>query len=105
MDPKSGVHFWVRCAHRADKWTRFSALSDALIAKGEHRMDPKSGFHFWVRCSTALQEILLTPEVRAWLLDLGIEAKSEAPAEHAERLRSDIEKWRAVIEKAGIPKQ
>ena len=38
-------------------------------------------------------------------LDLGIEAKSEAPAEHAERLRSDIEEWRAVIEKAGIPKQ
>ena len=45
MDPKSGFHFWVRCAHRADKWTRFSALNDALLKK-EHRMDPKSGFHF-----------------------------------------------------------
>ena len=23
MDPKSGFHFWVRCSHRADKWTAF----------------------------------------------------------------------------------
>ena len=29
MDPKSGIHFWVRCAHRAEKRTRFSALNDA----------------------------------------------------------------------------
>jgi tripartite-type tricarboxylate transporter receptor subunit TctC len=43
--------------------------------------------------------------VKARLLDLGIEARSETPAELSERLRSDIEKWRAVIEKAGIPKQ
>jgi hypothetical protein len=31
MDPKSGGHFWVRCAHRAEKWTRFSAPNDALF--------------------------------------------------------------------------
>jgi tripartite-type tricarboxylate transporter receptor subunit TctC len=43
--------------------------------------------------------------VRTRLLDLGIEARSETPAELAERLRADIEKWRAVIEKAGIPRQ
>jgi tripartite-type tricarboxylate transporter receptor subunit TctC len=53
----------------------------------------------------AQQEILALPDVRARLLDLGIEAKSESPAELAERLRSDIEKWRGVIETAGIPKQ
>jgi hypothetical protein len=33
MDPKSGVHFWVRCAHRADKWTRLSAQNDALLKR------------------------------------------------------------------------
>jgi tripartite-type tricarboxylate transporter receptor subunit TctC len=53
----------------------------------------------------ALQEILKAEDVKARLLDLGIEARSETPAELSERLRSDIEKWRAVIEKAGIPKQ
>ena len=53
----------------------------------------------------ALQEILASPEVKEKLLDLGIEAKSETPAELTERLRADIEKWRAVIEKARIPKQ
>jgi hypothetical protein len=46
-----GVEAAAELAHRAEKWTRFSALSDALFSKGEHRMDPKSGFHFWVRCS------------------------------------------------------
>jgi len=53
----------------------------------------------------ALQEILKADDVKARLLDLGIEARSETPAELSQRLRSDIEKWRAVIEKAGIPKQ
>jgi tripartite-type tricarboxylate transporter receptor subunit TctC len=55
--------------------------------------------------SSALKEVLAAPDVKARLLDLGIEARSETPAELSERLRSDIEKWRAVIEKAGIPKQ
>ena len=53
----------------------------------------------------AVREVLAARDVKARLLDLGIEAQSETPAELGERLRSDIEKWRAVIEKAGIPKQ
>jgi tripartite-type tricarboxylate transporter receptor subunit TctC len=53
----------------------------------------------------ALQEILAAADVKARLLDLGIEARSETPAALTNRLRADIEKWRAVIEKAGIPKQ
>jgi tripartite-type tricarboxylate transporter receptor subunit TctC len=53
----------------------------------------------------ALQDILASPDVKARLLDLGIEAKSETPTELTTRLRSDIEKWRTVIETAGIPKQ
>jgi tripartite-type tricarboxylate transporter receptor subunit TctC len=52
-----------------------------------------------------LKEVLAAEDLKARLLDLGIEARSETPAELKERLRSDIEKWRAVIEKAGIPKQ
>jgi len=53
----------------------------------------------------ALREILAEPEVKKRLLDLGIEAKAGAPEEISARLKSDIEKWRAVIEKAGIQKQ
>ena len=53
----------------------------------------------------SLRDILAAADVKARLLDLGIEARSETPTELAERLHSDIEKWRAVIERAGIPKQ
>jgi tripartite-type tricarboxylate transporter receptor subunit TctC len=53
----------------------------------------------------ALREILAEPEVKQRLLELGIEARASAPEEISARLKSDIEKWRAVIEKAGVPKQ
>ena len=53
----------------------------------------------------ALQEILNEPEVRKRLLELGIEARGSTPEEIAARLKSDIDKWQKVIEKAGIAKQ
>ena len=53
----------------------------------------------------ALQEILNEPEVKKQLLELGIEARASTPEAISARLKSDIEKWRKVIEKAGIPKQ
>lgn len=53
----------------------------------------------------ALQEILAEPDVKKRLLELGIEAKAGTPEEISARLTSDIEKWRKVIEKAGIQKQ
>ena len=53
----------------------------------------------------ALQEILAEPEVKKRLLELGIEAKASTPEEISARLKSDIAKWRMVIEKAGIQKQ
>ena len=53
----------------------------------------------------ALQEILAEPEVKKRLLELGIEAKASTPEEISARLKSDIDKWRKVIEKAGIQKQ
>jgi tripartite-type tricarboxylate transporter receptor subunit TctC len=57
------------------------------------------------KLNATLKETLATQEIKTRLLELGIEARSETPAELKQRLQSDIEKWRAVIEKAGIPKQ
>jgi tripartite-type tricarboxylate transporter receptor subunit TctC len=53
----------------------------------------------------ALQEILAEGDVKKQLLDLGIEARASTPEEIAQRLASDIVKWRGVIERAGVPKQ
>jgi tripartite-type tricarboxylate transporter receptor subunit TctC len=53
----------------------------------------------------ALQDILAEADVKKRLLELGIEAKASTPQEISARLKSDIDKWRDVIEKAGIQKQ
>ena len=53
----------------------------------------------------AMHEILVIPEVKSRYLDLGVEAKASSPEELMARLKGDITKWAAVIEKAGIPKQ
>jgi len=55
--------------------------------------------------NAALQEILSDADIKAKMLTLGIEAKTGPPEAIEQRLRSDIDKWRAVIEKANIPKQ
>ena len=53
----------------------------------------------------ALQEILADADVKKRLIELGIEARASTPQEISARLTSDIDKWRQVIEKAGIQKQ
>jgi tripartite-type tricarboxylate transporter receptor subunit TctC len=53
----------------------------------------------------ALREILAEADVKRRLLELGIEARASTPEEISARLRSDIDKWRRVIEKAGIQRQ
>jgi tripartite-type tricarboxylate transporter receptor subunit TctC len=53
----------------------------------------------------ALQDILADAGVKERLLELGIEARASTPQDIEARLKSDIDKWRKVIEKAGIPKQ
>jgi tripartite-type tricarboxylate transporter receptor subunit TctC len=53
----------------------------------------------------ALREILADADVKKRLGELGIEAKASTPQEISDRLKSDIDKWQKVIEKAGIPKQ
>jgi tripartite-type tricarboxylate transporter receptor subunit TctC len=55
--------------------------------------------------NAALQDILADAELKKRLLTLGIEAKASTPEDIASRLKSDIDKWRGVIEKAKIPKQ
>jgi tripartite-type tricarboxylate transporter receptor subunit TctC len=52
----------------------------------------------------ALQKVLVDPTVKQKMLDLGIEAKASTPQEISARLKSDIEKWGKVIERANIPK-
>ncbi len=53
----------------------------------------------------AITEVMAMPDVKKRLLELGIEAKASTPQELGERLKSDIAKWTAVIDKAGIEKQ
>lgn len=55
--------------------------------------------------NAALQDILGDAETKKRLLALGIEAKAGMPEDIEARLKSDIVKWRAVIDKANIPKQ
>jgi tripartite-type tricarboxylate transporter receptor subunit TctC len=55
--------------------------------------------------NSALQDILGDAETKKKLLALGIEGKAGTPEDIERRLKSDVEKWRAVIEKANIPKQ
>jgi tripartite-type tricarboxylate transporter receptor subunit TctC len=53
----------------------------------------------------ALRDILADADVKRRLIELGIEARASTPREISDRLKSDIDKWRQVIEKAGIQKQ
>jgi tripartite-type tricarboxylate transporter receptor subunit TctC len=55
--------------------------------------------------NSALQVILADADVKKRLLELGITAKAGTPQEISARLKSDIDKWQKVIEKAGIQKQ
>jgi tripartite-type tricarboxylate transporter receptor subunit TctC len=55
--------------------------------------------------NAALQDILGEADVKKRLLELGIEAKAGTPEALSARLKSDIDKWQKVIDKAGIQKQ
>ena len=52
----------------------------------------------------AVQEVVAMPDVRRRFGEMGIEAMASTPEELTARLRSDIDKWAKVIEKARIPK-
>jgi tripartite-type tricarboxylate transporter receptor subunit TctC len=53
----------------------------------------------------AMREVLAEPALKASFEKVGVEAHPSTPAELADRLRSDITKWDAVMVKAGIPKK
>jgi tripartite-type tricarboxylate transporter receptor subunit TctC len=52
-----------------------------------------------------LNAVLADPAIRAKLLDAGVEAKGEAPAALGQLMEMEAEKWRRVIEHAGIERQ
>jgi tripartite-type tricarboxylate transporter receptor subunit TctC len=53
----------------------------------------------------AMREVLAEPALKASFEKVGVEAHPSTPAELADRLKSDITKWDAVMVKAGIPKK
>jgi len=52
-----------------------------------------------------LNEVLQMPDVKKRFADLGTEAKGSTPEEIGATLRSDVDKWGAVIKQAGIQPQ
>ncbi len=52
----------------------------------------------------AINDVLPSPDVQEKSRKLGMEMRGSTPEEMTERMKSDIAKWTAVIEKAGIPK-
>lgn len=57
------------------------------------------------KLNSEIKAVLADEQVRSRLLELGIEARASTPAAIGDRLKADIEKWGAVIAKAGIPRQ
>jgi tripartite-type tricarboxylate transporter receptor subunit TctC len=55
--------------------------------------------------NAALRTVLADPDLKKRALEMGIDTKASSPAEIDARLKADIQKWRQVIEKAGIARQ
>jgi tripartite-type tricarboxylate transporter receptor subunit TctC len=53
----------------------------------------------------AMREVLADPDLKAKFLKVGVVAKASTPDELMAKLKSDIKKWNAVIDKAGIPRK
>jgi tripartite-type tricarboxylate transporter receptor subunit TctC len=53
----------------------------------------------------AINRALTTADVQERARTFGLEARGSTPEEMGDRLANDVAKWRAVIDKAGIPKQ
>jgi tripartite-type tricarboxylate transporter receptor subunit TctC len=54
--------------------------------------------------SAEIRRALAAPDVQDRMLKLGLDARGGTPQEMHDQMAKDIAKWRAVIEKAGIPK-
>src|SRR5262249_7410786 len=55
--------------------------------------------------STAIIEALKSPDVQQKAKQFGMEARGSTPDQMTERMKRDIAKWAALIEKAGLEKQ
>ena len=55
--------------------------------------------------SKEIREALKSPDIQAKALQFGLDARGTTPEEMQARMRADIVKWGAVIEKEGIEKQ
>jgi tripartite-type tricarboxylate transporter receptor subunit TctC len=55
--------------------------------------------------SRAINEVLPLPDVQEKSQRLGMDMRASTPEEMTARMKGDIAKWGAVIEKAGIPKR
>jgi tripartite-type tricarboxylate transporter receptor subunit TctC len=53
----------------------------------------------------AVNDVLRLPEVQEKAMLFGMEARGTTPEELQDRMKADIAKWAAVIEKAGIERQ
>src|SRR5262249_21228730 len=54
--------------------------------------------------SAEIRRALAAPDVQDRMLHLGLDARGSTPEEMHDQMARDIAKWRAVIDKAGIPK-
>jgi tripartite-type tricarboxylate transporter receptor subunit TctC len=57
------------------------------------------------KLSGEIQAVLKLPDVRERMAALGMEPMLGTPEQLHERMKRDVEKWRVVIDKAGIPRQ
>jgi putative tricarboxylic transport membrane protein len=57
------------------------------------------------KLSKAIEAVLQLPDVKERMAALGMEPMLGTPEQLDERMRRDVEKWRVVIDQAGIPKQ
>jgi tripartite-type tricarboxylate transporter receptor subunit TctC len=54
------------------------------------------------RLNQSVTRVVNSPEIRKRWIEQGIEPKTASPAELAARVKSDIEKWNAIVKQAGI---
>jgi len=57
------------------------------------------------KLNSEISAVLRLPEIGAKMANLGMEPLASTPEAMTQRLKADADKWRMVIEKAGIPKQ
>jgi tripartite-type tricarboxylate transporter receptor subunit TctC len=57
------------------------------------------------KLNTEIGAVLRTPEIRAKMANLGMDPLASTPEALTQRFKTDAAKWRAVIDKASIPKQ